>query len=71
MITNGQTEAVNRRTDNITAKREREKRQKYLQNTIYKTKNRATRTPLKAWVNSDATEELRRCQSIVLNNMLS
>ena len=35
MITNGQTEAVNRRTDNITAKREMEKRQRNIYKTLY------------------------------------
>ena len=53
----GQSESVYRRTDNAMAKRKKEKRTNTdLQNATQKTKDRATRTPIKLRFDSGAPE---------------
>jgi hypothetical protein len=56
-IPKGQSEVVNLRTDNTTAKRKRAKGQTMIYKTLHrKLKDRATRTPLKAKANAGAPD---------------
>ena len=61
-IQKGQSESVNRRTENSMAKRKKNKRTNNdLQNTTQKSKYRATRTSLKTGVNSGDPEGYSSC----------